>query len=177
MYLSLTLGFDVGVPSIQQTYIPPNSLLINKYPKVYKEIVETEFQKGRYLGPFSRAELKSLIGPFQSSPLSLVTAWYMISHIHTHHAQIWFNLSILPSVHRIFPAPGELSPRYVSLSIACHQGPRLPSEMCPKLIGPSLSITANGQALLCNLRVETTLQQTQTTVLAHLSRWGPWPPS
>ena len=35
--------------------------------------METEFQKGRYLGPFSRAELESLIGPFQSSPLSLVT--------------------------------------------------------------------------------------------------------
>ena len=73
LYLSLTQGFDVGVPSIQQTYIPPNSSLINKYPKVYEEIVETDFQKGRYLGPFSRAELKSLIGPFQSLPLSLAT--------------------------------------------------------------------------------------------------------
>ena len=52
LYLSLTQGFDVGVPSIQQTYIPPNSSLINKYPEVYEEIVETEFQKGRYLGPF-----------------------------------------------------------------------------------------------------------------------------
>ena len=73
LYLSLTKGFDVGVPSIQQTFIPPNSSLINKYPKVYEEIVETEFQKGRYLGPFSRAELESLIAPFQSFPLSLVT--------------------------------------------------------------------------------------------------------
>ena len=35
--------------------------------------METEFQRGKYLGPFSRAELESLIGPFQSSPLSLVT--------------------------------------------------------------------------------------------------------
>ena len=32
LYLSLTKGFDVGVPSIQQTYIPPNNSLINKYP-------------------------------------------------------------------------------------------------------------------------------------------------
>ena len=73
LYLSLIQGFDVGVPSIQQTYIPPNSSLVNKYLEVYEEIVETEFWKGRYLGPFSKAELKSLIGPFQSSPLSLVT--------------------------------------------------------------------------------------------------------
>ena len=73
MCLSLIQGFDVGVPSIQQTYIPPNSSLINKYPEVYKEIVETEFWKARYLGPFSKAELESLIRTFQSSPLCLVT--------------------------------------------------------------------------------------------------------
>ena len=94
------------------------------------------------------------------------TTWYMISHTCAHHAQIQFNLSILPSVHRIFPAPAEISPQYVSSSIACHQGSRLPSEMCLKLIRPSLSITANGQAWWCNLRVKTTSQQTQTTVLA-----------
>ena len=181
LYLSLTQGFDVGVPSIQQTYIPPNSSVINKYPEVYEEIVETEFQKGRYLGPFSRAELESLIGPFQSSPLSLVTkpgkpgryCMDMISRTCAHHAQIRFNLSNLPSVHRIFPAPGKLSPQYVSLSIACHQSPRLPSKMCLKLIGPSLSTTANGQALLCNLRAKTTLQQTQTTVSASPQQAGP----
>lgn len=34
--------------------------------------MEKEFRKGRYIGPFSRAELESVIGPFQSSPLSLV---------------------------------------------------------------------------------------------------------
>lgn len=71
--LSLTQGFDVGIPNIQKTYAPPNSSIINKYPEAYEEIVEKEFQKGRYLGPFSRAELEALIGPFQSSPLSLVT--------------------------------------------------------------------------------------------------------
>ena len=181
LYLSLTQGFDVGVPSIQQIYIPPNSSLINKYPEVYKEIVETEFQKGRYLGPFSRVELESLIRPFQSSPLSLVTKprkpgkyhMVLISHTCTHHAQIQFNLSILPSVHRIFPAPGEISPQYVSSSISCHQGSRVPSEMCLKLIRPSLSITANGQAWWCNLRVKTTSQQTQTTVLALPQQAGP----
>ena len=36
--------------------------------------------------------------------------WYTISHICIHHAQIQSNLSIQPSIHIIFPAPGELSP-------------------------------------------------------------------
>ena len=65
-------GFDLGVPSISQSYIPTNSSSINKLPAEYERIVEKEFHRGRYLGPFSQAELESIIGPFQFSPLSLV---------------------------------------------------------------------------------------------------------
>ena len=72
LYHSLMHGFNLGIPSIPQSYVPPNSPSINKLPAEYEEIVEKEFHKGRYLGPFSRAELESIIGPFQSSPLSLV---------------------------------------------------------------------------------------------------------
>ena len=64
--------FDLGIPSISQSYVPTNSSSINKLPAEYEEIVEKEFLRGRYLGPFSQAELESIIGPFQSSPLSLV---------------------------------------------------------------------------------------------------------
>ena len=35
-------------------------------------MIQSEFDKGRYIGPFSIEELESEIGPFQSSPLSLV---------------------------------------------------------------------------------------------------------
>jgi hypothetical protein len=72
LYYSLVHGFDVGVPIISQTYIPPNNPFILKHPEVYNEIVENEFRKKRYVGPFSQAKLEALIGPFQSSPLSLV---------------------------------------------------------------------------------------------------------
>ena len=65
-------GFNLGIPSISQSYVPANSLTIYKLPVEYEEIVEKEFCKGRYLGPFSQAELESIIGHFQSSPLSLV---------------------------------------------------------------------------------------------------------
>jgi len=72
LYHSLIHGFDLGIPSISQSYIPTNSPSINKLPAEYEEIVEKEFHKGRYLGPFLRADLESIMGPFQSSPLSLV---------------------------------------------------------------------------------------------------------
>ena len=55
-------GFHLGIPSISQSYIPADSSSINKLPTEYEEIVEKEFHRGRYLGPFSR----------QSSNLSLV---------------------------------------------------------------------------------------------------------
>jgi hypothetical protein len=72
LHHSLTHGFNLGIPSISKTYVPANNPSINKLPAEYEEIVEKEFQKGRYIGPFSRKELEAIIGPFQSSPLSLV---------------------------------------------------------------------------------------------------------
>ncbi|KAL7277684.1 hypothetical protein ACG7TL_008616 [Trametes sanguinea] len=38
----------------------------------FQRIIDHEFATGRYIGPFSRLSLESLIGPFQSSPLSLI---------------------------------------------------------------------------------------------------------
>jgi len=101
------------------------------------------------------------------------TAWYTISCTHACHAQIQFNLSIQPSIHRISPAPGELSPQYVPSFTACHQGLKHPFKMSPKLIGPFLSITISGQAWLCDFKVKTALQQTQTTALASPQQVGP----
>ena len=72
LHHSLMHGFDLGIPSISQTYVPANNPSIYKLPREYEEIVDKEFQKGRYIGPFSRADLESVMGPFQSSPLSLV---------------------------------------------------------------------------------------------------------
>ena len=100
-------------------------------------------------------------------------AWYTISHIRVRHAQIRSNLSIQPSIHIVFPAPGELSPRYALLFIVCHQGLKLPFGMFLRLIARFLSITINGQAWSCDFKMRTALQQTQTIALASPQQVGP----
>ncbi|KAF5384798.1 hypothetical protein D9615_000946 [Tricholomella constricta] len=65
-------GFNAGIPPISVTNTPDNGPSINIYPHAYLDIIEKEFRSGRYVGPVSRDEVEAIIGPFQSSPLSLV---------------------------------------------------------------------------------------------------------
>jgi hypothetical protein len=69
---SLHKGFDAGIRPIYFTTTPPNSSTLLQHPEAYQEVVTNEFQKGRYIGPCTRQEVETLIGPFQSSPLSWV---------------------------------------------------------------------------------------------------------
>ena len=69
---SLASGFDLGVPRIVRTYIPPNHPSVASLHDVYSNIVDSEFKAGRYIGPFTRGQLERALGPFQTSPLSLV---------------------------------------------------------------------------------------------------------
>ena len=69
---SILVGFNAGIPTITRTYAPPNHVSVRLLPHVFNEIVNHEFARKRYLGPFSQAEVEALIGPFQTSPLSLV---------------------------------------------------------------------------------------------------------
>ena len=69
---SLRKGFDAGIRPIYSTSTPPNSSTLLLHPEAYQEMVANEFNKGRYIGPCSQQEVESLIGPFQSSPLSWV---------------------------------------------------------------------------------------------------------
>lgn len=68
----LRLGFRIGIPPILHTNVPPNSpsLLANAAP--FQHSIAREFAAGRYLGPFSQSELERLIGPFQTSPISVI---------------------------------------------------------------------------------------------------------
>ena len=68
----LAEGFDLGIPRIHRTYTPPNHPSVASLLNVYSSIIEKEFYAGRYIGPFSRAQLELVLGPFQTSPLSLV---------------------------------------------------------------------------------------------------------
>ena len=68
----LTEGFNLGIPRILHMHIPPNNISISILPHVYTEIIENEFRAGRYVGPFTRKQVEAKLGPFQTSPLSLV---------------------------------------------------------------------------------------------------------
>jgi hypothetical protein len=68
----LRSGFHVGVPKIAETFTPENRPSVFQNLRAYKGIITHDLQMGRYIGPFSRLELEENVGPFQSSPLSLV---------------------------------------------------------------------------------------------------------
>ncbi|KAF5384239.1 hypothetical protein D9615_003418 [Tricholomella constricta] len=69
---NLRTGFDAGIPHITVTNTPANSPSLHVHSQAYLDIIKREFDSQRYLGPLSRVEVESLIGPFQTSPLSLV---------------------------------------------------------------------------------------------------------
>jgi len=70
--LDLVKGFDIGIPKIFSTYVPPNHPSLFNLLDIHTTIIQKEFDTGRYVGPFTQKELESFIGPFQSLPLSLV---------------------------------------------------------------------------------------------------------
>ena len=87
-------GAYAGIPHIHHSYTPLNKDSTETLEEAFNDIIQTEFNKGRYLGPFSREELEHEIGPFQSSPLSLVPKAgkpgkyrliQNLSHPHTNH--------------------------------------------------------------------------------------------
>ena len=65
-------GAHARIPQIQKSYSPLNKISTEAQKNVFNEMIQAEFNKGRYIGPFSKEELEHEIGPFQSSPLSLV---------------------------------------------------------------------------------------------------------
>ena len=68
----LRFGFNLGIPRIRHTHTPPNHRSISLLHNVYSSIIANEFTAGQYIGPFTCAQLEVGLGPFQTSPLSLV---------------------------------------------------------------------------------------------------------
>jgi hypothetical protein len=69
---NLRTGFLINIPPILVTQTPPNKATIAQYQTHFDKIVGLELEKQRYIGPFSRQITESLIGPFQSSPFSII---------------------------------------------------------------------------------------------------------
>ncbi|KAF4609660.1 hypothetical protein D9613_011967 [Agrocybe pediades] len=65
-------GFIFDFPSISVTQTPPNKFSTPELAAEFNKIVRSELQKDRYIGPFSRTSLESQLGPFQTSPFSLI---------------------------------------------------------------------------------------------------------
>jgi len=65
-------GLMVRAPVISHSFTPPNNPSIDLHRDAFNSIVAKEFEKNRYLGPFSRSELESTLGFFQSSPMSII---------------------------------------------------------------------------------------------------------
>ncbi|KAK2459346.1 hypothetical protein APHAL10511_008639 [Amanita phalloides] len=68
----LTEGFKVGAPSIQATFCPPNHESTLQFVELFNRSLHHELSVGRYIGPFTHNALEGIIGPFQSSPLSIM---------------------------------------------------------------------------------------------------------
>lgn len=68
----LRSGADAGIKTIAHMYAPDNSSSIHDNPIIFTNIVLDEFAKNRYFGPFTESEVIHELGPFQTSPLSLV---------------------------------------------------------------------------------------------------------
>jgi hypothetical protein len=68
----LRFGFILNFPPIVRVQAPPNKQSIATYKTEFDSIIQKELRKLRYIGPFDTPTLLSLIGPFQSSPLSII---------------------------------------------------------------------------------------------------------
>lgn len=68
----LVSGFSGGIPPIKCTYKPPNNPTIEQHSEAFWSIINLEFSKGRFFGPFTAKDLESTVGCFQTAPLSLV---------------------------------------------------------------------------------------------------------
>jgi hypothetical protein len=65
-------GFPLGPGKILRTFTPENSPSLLQYHQFFENNVRHEHEKGRWLGPYSRAEVEAALGPFQTSPLSII---------------------------------------------------------------------------------------------------------
>lgn len=69
---ALRYSFRADVPSIHSSYTPPNNASVHEHENTLNQMFTKELSLGCYLGPYSHAEIESVLGPFQSSPLSII---------------------------------------------------------------------------------------------------------
>jgi hypothetical protein len=158
---SLQFGFDAGIPPIHSTYTPNNSPTIYVHSQQYHEIIDREFSSGRYFGPLSKEVVKKLLGPFQSSPLSLIPKPGKPGKYRSVH-NFSFPHSPHNNIHSInhhintdsFPCTGGHSRPSARSSGTSHQDPRPRSKMWQKHIEPFPLSQASGQGSLSGYKAK-----------------------
>lgn len=71
--IGLQYGFKTGVSStITSTFTPKNHNSAQLAPAIVNEHIANELRLGRYSGPFSIAQLSSIIGAFKTAPLGVI---------------------------------------------------------------------------------------------------------
>jgi hypothetical protein len=70
--ISLQYGFNAAIKYIARTFIPSNNESASVYHEIFQQNIDHEFKSGRYEGPFSQQQIESTLGPFQTSPISIV---------------------------------------------------------------------------------------------------------
>ena len=158
---AMQIGFDLHIPRITHTQAPPNKDSVGRpeHAEAFQKIIVAEFEKDRYLGRCTQAELESLIYPFQSSPFGIIPKRGRPGHF-----QNIQNYSFPHKVSRAFPNPsikmppisqprGAPSPRWPYSSPGCRLAPRQRREMWLKPIVQFPSIPRSGRAPLLGLMV------------------------
>ena len=70
--ISLQYSFNAAIKNIAYTFTPPNNESISMYHNIFQQSIQHEFGVGRYKGPFMQQQVKDILGPFQTSPLSII---------------------------------------------------------------------------------------------------------
>lgn len=66
------LGFDLNLPLISISQLPPNNPSLLQHRLAFDTIIDCELLTGHYMGPFTKSHLSSLLSPFQMSPVSII---------------------------------------------------------------------------------------------------------
>uniref|UniRef100_A0A0W0G4R0 Uncharacterized protein n=1 Tax=Moniliophthora roreri TaxID=221103 RepID=A0A0W0G4R0_MONRR len=69
---SIKHGFNVGIIPIQHTFTPANNIRTNEHQTAFENIVKNELRLRRWLGPYPQCVIEAVLGPFQTSPISMV---------------------------------------------------------------------------------------------------------
>lgn len=171
----LEYGFDVEVGKIYRTFAPENKISTHEFAEQFDAMVDAEFDKGRYLGPFSKRQVEHMIGPFQTSSLHIISKpnksrkFRLIQDLlFPHNSLLSYDVqSVNSSINSTrFPCMWGTFNSISFSSHSCLLGHKLLYVMLKKHIVPCLSCLCNGQGWSLSFKTMMLLPLTPWTILA-----------